>query len=108
MTQKQIIGLALGVLGIGLVFAFVYQQFTEPVSREETLQRGEQPKASDTAREKKAALPETIDDISASIQAETAADLSALDDEADGEISDIQADSDSVTNLETSYDENSL
>lgn len=107
MTQKQIIGLIVGVLGLGLIFAFVYQQFTAPAPRAGTLQTGEQPKATDTVREKKA-LPETIDDISASIQEETAADLSALDDEANGEILEIEADSDSITNLGTSYDENSL
>lgn len=108
MTQKHIIGLALGVLGIVLAFAFVYRQFTAPVPRTGTLQREEQPNASDAMREKKAALPETIDDISASIQEEISADLSALDDEANGEVLEIEADSDSITNLGTSYDENSL
>ncbi|MFZ2299863.1 MAG: hypothetical protein WAW00_01860 [Candidatus Moraniibacteriota bacterium] len=104
MTQKQIIGLILGVLGLGLVFAFVYRQFAEQGSS----QMQGQPKTAVSDQEKKAAIPVTIDDISATIQAETDADLSALDDEADGEISDIEADSDSVNNLGTSYDENSL
>lgn len=108
MTQKQIIGLALGVLGIVLAFAFVYRQFAAPVPRTGTLQVQEQPNASDMAREKEAALPETIDDISASIQEEISADLSALDDEANGEVLEIEADSESINNLGTSYDENSL
>lgn len=110
MTQKLVIGLAAGVLVLGLVFAFVYRQFAESISlpREGALQLQGQPTAVVSVPEKKAALPATIDGISQSIQDETAMDLSALDDEANGEIMEIQADSDSVTNLSTSYDENSL
>ena len=103
MTQKQIMGLVVGALVLVLVFAFVYRQFAAPVPGGD-----EQPKTTAAQQAKKAAAPDTIDDISQSIQDETNLDLSALDDEANGEISDIEADSDSVNNLSTSYDENSL
>ncbi len=101
--QKQIIGLAASVLVLGLVLAFVYRQFAVPVPDAK-----EQMKTTALQPEKKAPEPATIDDISQSIQDETNLDLSALDDEANGEISGIEADSDSVNNLGTSYDENSL
>lgn len=103
MTQKQIIGLVVSVLVLVVVFAFVYRQFAVPVP--DTLN---QPPKTILQPAEKAPVPETIDDISRSIQDETNLDLSALDDEANGEISDIEADSDSVNNLGTSYDENSL
>ena len=108
MTQKQILGLAVGVLGVGVLFAFVYQQFAQPAVHKGTPQAGEQSKAGLAEQEKKAALPVTIDDIAASITEEASLDLSALDAEANGEISEIEADSESVTHLGTSYDENSL
>lgn len=108
MTQKQIIILVAGVVVIGLVFFFVYRQFGTSVSSEKTPLVQEQTKTNDLAREKKSAEPETIDGIAGGIEEETNTDLSALDDEVNGEISDIQADSDSVTNLGTSYDENNL
>lgn len=103
MTQKQILGLVSGVLVLGLIFVFVYRQLAAP--------SGGGTASSNTSVSqpvKKMPEPETIDDISQSIQGETAADLSALDDEMNGEISELEADSDSVTNLSTSYDENSL
>ena len=103
MTQKHIIGLIVGVLVLVAVLTFVYRQFAAPVPSGQ-----EQPKTTTSEQMKKAAEPKTIDDISQSIQDETNLDLSALDDEADGEISDIQSDSDSVNNVGTSYDENSL
>lgn len=103
MTQKQIIGLAVGALVLAVVFAFVYRQFAAPAP--DALN---QPPKTILQPAKKAEEPKTIDDISQAIQDETNLDLSALDDEADGEISDIEADSDSVNNLGTSYDENSL
>jgi hypothetical protein len=108
MTHKQRIGLAVGVLVLGFVFAFVYRQFAEPMPlpREDALQMP--PAATVSEQKKEAALPATIDDISQSIQNETAMDLSALDAEEKGEVSEIQADSDSITNLGTSYDENNL
>lgn len=108
MTQKQILGLAVGVLGVGVLFAFVYQQFSKPAAQKEAQQAEEQSRADLAKQEKQAALPVTIDDISVTIKEEATMDLSALEDEANGEISEIDADSESVTRLGTSYDENSL
>lgn len=108
MAQKQIIGLLLGLLGLGLAAAFAYWQFAAPVPRGGTLSMEGQSKADVSKQEPRPAEPETIDAMSLSIQEETAADLSALDDEANGEILEMEADSDSVTDLGTSYDENSF
>ena len=108
MTQKQILGLAVGVLGVGVLFTFVYQQFAKPAAQKEAQQAEERSRAGLAKQEKQAALPVTIDDISVTIKEEATMDLSALEDEANGEISEIEADSESVTRLGTSYDENSL
>ncbi len=106
MTQRQIVGSIVGALVLIAVFAFVYRQFTA-VSVPAGIT--EQAKVTAPAPSiQKTEEPKTIDDISKNIQDETNLDLSALDDEATGEISDIQSDSDSVNNLGTSYDENSL
>ncbi|OGI14373.1 MAG: hypothetical protein A3E38_00360 [Candidatus Moranbacteria bacterium RIFCSPHIGHO2_12_FULL_54_9] len=106
MTQKQLIGLVVGVLVLGAVFVYVYQQFSRTASRDAMLQKSAvTPSAK---QEEQAALPTSIDDISRSIAGEIDADLSALDAEENGETAEIQADSESVNNLGTSYDENSL
>ena len=101
MSQKHIIGGVLGLVGIGLMFVFVYQQFRTPASTG-------LPKTQVSERAPKAPEPETIDDVVLSIQGEASADLSALDEEENGEMTDIRTDSDSVTNLSTSYDEKSM
>lgn len=104
MSQKHIVGIVFGVIGIGLLFAFVYQQF----GAETPAPGSPKTQVSVSERQKKAPEPETIDDVILSIQEEALMDLSALDEEENGEIADIEADSDSVTQFETSYDENSL
>ena len=109
MPQKHIIGLVVGVVGIGLLFALVYQQFgfsSAPNTR--PLPMMESSKTGVSERQQQAPVPETIDDVILSIQEESSMDLSALDEEENGEIADIEADSNSVTHFETSYDENSL
>ena len=106
MPQKHIIGLVVGVVGIGLLFASVYQQFQAPVVIDDG--RMMQKSTVTESQQKKAPVPETIDDVILSIQEESSMDLSALDEEENGEIADIEADSNSVTHFETSYDENSL
>ena len=106
MSQKHSILVALGVIGVGLFFVLVYQQFTLSGSTPEVMTAPQKTPVSE--REQKASVPETIDEISLSIQDETSMDLSALDDEENGEVGDIQADSESINNLSTSYDEQSL
>lgn len=107
MTQKQIVWLVVGIFALALVFVRVYLQFSAPASRDGVLPKQEQLKTSVTERTK-ISEPETIDDIAESIDEEALSDLSALDDEVNGEMSEVEADSASVTNLGTSYDENSL
>lgn len=104
MLQKHAILVAVAVVGIGIVFALVYQQFQTPVSAP-SLQSS---KTSVSERAEQALVPETIDDISESIQEEASLDLSALDAEEAGEVEDIETDSDSINNLGTSYDESNL
>lgn len=106
MSQKQNILVGLGVIGVGLLFVFVYQQFKLSGPTPEVMTMPQKIPVSE--REQKAPVPETIDEISLSIQEETSMDLSALEDEENGEVGDIQADSESINNLSTSYDEQSL
>ena len=109
MSQKHIVGVVFGVIGIGLLLAFVYQQFR--VSMIQTTNPAPMMESSKTKvseRAEQAPVPETIDDVFLSIQEEASMDLSALDEEENGEVADIEADSDSVTQFETSYDENRL
>ncbi len=63
-------------------------------------------KMSDTAPS--APAPENADGIVSAIDAETMADTNALNDEETGSLNQVDEDSDSVTNLGTSYDENNL
>lgn len=113
MTQKQSIGVIVGIVAIVLVFVFVYRQFATPVPGKELSPTQKQsgvtdvPQKEENAVEEKITEPETIDDIVKSINDEASLDLS-VDDEVDGEISEVEADSNSVINLGTSYDENSL
>lgn len=107
MTQNQTLGVAVGVAVMLFASVFVYQQFA---GREDaTMQYGNAPKESMTALETEQAIPvpATIDDVMVSIEAESALDLSALDEEESAALSEVEADSASVTNLGTSYDENS-
>lgn len=108
MSQKHIALVALGVVGVGLLSVFVYQQFRVSVPVSEWSPMMESPKTTAVDRTQQAPVPETIDDVLLSIQEEASSDLSALDAEEAGEIEDIEADSDSINNLGTSYDENSL
>lgn len=107
MTQKQTIGMIIGVLVLIGVFVFVYRQFATVTTPESVVQQSKTKGPLPPERQPQEE-PKTIDDISKAIQDETDADLSALDDEANGEVSDVQTDSDSVNNLGTAYDENSL
>lgn len=106
MTQKQIFGLVVSVAVAALGFAFVYRQHAAPSAL-----RNASEKKMDVATKEKdvvAPVPDTIDGVTADIESESALDLSALDDEEAGSMSEIDADSDSVNNLGTSYDENNL
>lgn len=97
-----------------LAFVLVYRQFTMP-------ERGVANPVTQTAPMKKQTMPsgasqtpvqnpepKNIDEVAANIEAQAAADGSALDDEEAGEMSDIESDSESVNDLGNSYDENSL
>lgn len=107
MIQKQRIGVIVALIIFGGLFVFVYRQYIVPVSTDNTLQI-ERQKTDVSQSAKKAAEPETIDEMAESITGEAEADLSALDDEASGEGADIESDSESVTNFGTAYDEESL
>lgn len=106
MNQKKMIAVAALALGGAFLFTAVYQQF----SQEETSLSPESSKGEKRAMntEKDSSEPETLEDVFASIQAESDLELSALDEEADGEMKEVEADSESVNNLGTSYDESSL
>lgn len=107
MTQKQILSMVIGVVLMVLVSVFVYRQYTEnesvygnqsPATVEPTMNR----------QDTMVPVPEKLDDITAMITSESVDDFSALDEEAAGAAEEIDADSESVNNLGTSYDENSF
>lgn len=113
MPKKQIIGAVAGVLAVVLASAIIYQQFAGTNAPTRTTQSGApaaKPSAKTAERTlpKETAVPSSIDGISQSIADETSADESALNDEEKGEAAQIEADSQSVTNLSASYDENSF
>lgn len=114
MTRKQIFGTAVGIAVVLVVYVFVYQQFADTTKQTESMTAtSEKMSASEQADgsamvSESASVPDTVDGITASIESETALDLSALDDEETAAMSNVNQDSDSVTNLGTSYDENNL
>lgn len=107
MTQKQMFGMAVGVVLGVLVSVFVYRQYTE----NESVYGNQTPGTVEPTMNRKdmmVPVPEKLDDITATITEESADDFSALDEEAAGAAEEIDADSESVNNLGTSYDENSF
>lgn len=111
MTQKQMLGVVVGVGVVLLLCAVVYKQFTAGVQQPKT--SGTMMQKTDSMMQKKtmeqkAAVPDTIDGITESIAGEADADATALDDESQGEDAELNADSDSVNSLENSYDPNNL
>lgn len=107
MTHKQVLG---AVVGVGFVIVsslFVYQQYTH----NESVSGNQSPvsvKPMTNQKDTMVPVPEKLNDITAAITAESIDDLSALDQETAGAIGEIDADTDSVNNLGTSYDENSF
>ena len=114
MTQKQTVGVVVGVALVVVVCVFVYRQYAnDEVKTGAAMQSGTvmtpEKKASVTSAEKKSVpVPDTIDGIAGSIISETSVDAMALDDEEKAALDDVTEDSNSVTNLGTSYDENNL
>lgn len=107
MPKKYFLFVVLAVLVVAVLLMFVYQQFQVQSPAVNTSPSSLAPPAEREAKQK-TPEPETIDDISRSIQEESLLDLSALDEEEAGEIEDITKDSESINNLGTSYDENSF
>lgn len=113
MTKTQIVWATVGVVAGALLLAFVYQQFSgsQETNSDDERYINSAPRKNDaemTQKEEVIAVPETINSISADIEGETALDTSAMEREESGESSQIEADSQSVNNLGTSYDENNL
>lgn len=103
MTQKQILGVVVGVALVIVVSVFVYRQYTGDMGNNSN--SATMPKK---MTEKKAPVPETVDGVVDSIVEETTLDTTALDDETAASLQELDADNESVNNLGTSYDENSL
>jgi ABC-type metal ion transport system substrate-binding protein len=111
MTQKQTIIVAVAVVAIVAVSVFVYRQYAG--GRSESMSSTIQTEKSVTATPRvvvpvEQTVPSNVDDISTAIIDESLADTAALDAEEQGELSEIENDSESVNNLSTSYDENSF
>jgi hypothetical protein len=105
MTQKQMIGIVLGVVVVGLLAIMVARQFS---SDDAIRQSASTPAMQQKSTTEPAPVPETVDSITESIVSESRGEATALDDEEAGTLEEVDADSDSVNNLGTSYDENSF
>jgi hypothetical protein len=103
MTQKQILSAVIGVALAIVVGAVVYRQYTSDTR----MNSGNTQKKVMTEK-KVAPVPDTVDGVVSSIESETAIDTEALSEEETGTLSEVDADSESVNNLGTSYDENNL
>lgn len=103
MTKKQIF-FALGIVALILFIGIIVSQTRNMQSVPES-ESGYQPV---TRKETMVPVPEKLEDITATITAESTDDFSALDEEAVGAEAEIDLDSESITNLGTSYDENSF
>lgn len=100
----------LGVLGMALALSLVYTQFSQTALREASVVSDKADPQARSASEavRPASNSGSIEDMARDMEAETTADLSALDGEADGELGDMEAESESVNTLNTSYDENNF
>lgn len=107
MTKKQMLSALGGVALTLIVCVAVYQQYAQNGTPSKT-EGSENSKPAMTRKDTMVPVPEKLDDITATITAESADDFSALDEESTSVESDIDLDSESVTNLGTSYDENSF
>lgn len=103
MTKKQI----LVVLGIAVVVLFVSVVVSQMRNTPNTLE-SEVDYQPVTRKDTMVPVPEKLEDITATITSESADDFSALDEEAVGAEAEIDLDSESITNLGTSYDETSF
>lgn len=111
MKQKQFLGVALGLIVLIVVITFLFQCFVVKNTPSQVTTGTKSVPSPQTETQKvipPAPLPDSVDGISSSIQAESDLDLSALDEEESGVLDEVNKDSDSVTNLGTSYDEQSL
>lgn len=105
MTQKQILGIVVGIVVVALIGVVVYRQFTADIMPQPTT-------SSMTTKQTVPAEPNpsayTVTGIEASIASESDADAAALDAEETGTLQDFDQDSESINNLGKSYDENSF
>lgn len=108
MTQKQVLGAVACVAVAVAVFFFVYQQYTGQDAKGPAMTSQKKMNAGSKDKATVAPVPDTIDGVTADIEAESALDLSALDEEEAASLEEADEDSDSINNLGTSYDENSL
>lgn len=107
MTQKQLLSVVVGLIVMLVVVALISVPFMQNQGTKVNQPSSTIPKT--MQRPSVAApVPAKLDDITSAITAESTDDLSALDQETVGAIGEIDADTDSVNNLGTSYDENSF
>ncbi len=106
MIQKQTLGVVLGLVVIALLGTAVWLQFQQAMPETEMSSKNmTDASASQTTN---TPVPENVDDITASIVSESRVDATAMDDEETGMLEEMNAESDSVNNLDTSYDKDSF
>lgn len=101
--------MVLGVVVVGLLAILVVRQLSsDTVSRQSASNPASGSMKEQEATKQNPPVPETVDDVTQSIVSESQGDAAALDEEEAGTLDEVNADSDSVNNLGTSYDENSF
>lgn len=111
MSQKQTIMVGVVVVLAIAASAFVYRQYAVDSSDVPASKTQADKPSTATPRTivpVERTIPSNIDDISAVIVSEAVVDTTALDAEEQGELSEIDADSESVTSLNESYDDSSF
>lgn len=101
----SVVGAILILIACGV--GVVYQRYAQKSVPSKIVETGN-PAPGMTRKDMMVPVPEKLDDITATITAESADDFSALDEEIMGVEAEIDLDSESVTNLGTSYDETSF
>ena len=109
MTHKQLFGAVVGAIFFMLASSVVYWLYTSSDEARWQIAPTVPPGQSTTkSQDVFVPAPEKIDDITARIMQQSDGDMAALDAEMDGAVEEIDADSESINNLGTSYDENTF
>ncbi|MBP9752119.1 MAG: hypothetical protein KBD19_04710 [Candidatus Moranbacteria bacterium] len=107
MEHKKIVAVAIGLAAVAILFAVVYSQFATRDAMAPAVPSAQQKGSEKGAAAPQAvANPETVEDVTAAIDAQLAEDAAALDAEIAAETADIEGELSSLNELNETYDEN--